>query len=873
MTLISAFPATAEAGPLERRLTSEVPATTVSASTIEMTHLVTVDSEATLQRAVEAVERMGGAVDQVFDTVLLGLAIRLRGDGLEALTRLPGVAVVDREVTVSSTAEQANPPSWGLDRIDQAALPLDNRYTYLSSGAGVTVYVVDSGIRPSHTEFAGRIPYGAVYDYDQVPWDRWSGTVTSGFEDCSSGAGHGTHVAGIVGGSTYGVAKSVSVIPVKVLDCAGNGTDTAVIAASDWIAQDAAARGPAVVVMSLGGDPSSPLDSAVRGLVSSGIPVVVAAGNTGDDACNYSPSRVGEVITVAGTTRSDRAMSSAAYGACVDIFAPGDGITSAGIASDSDSAVKSGTSMAAPHVAGIAARLLESDPSASPTTIWERISSNALVGTVSARKAGDPDRLAHLPGSIVSVSVEIAGAGGSVEVSNGTTCQSTCQFEAAAGTTLNLTARSSDGVLLQSWGGACALQGGVTCQIVPVGSTTVVANFGSADPRDFEPVGPTRIVDTRTGAGGVPADRVGSGGAGGAPLMITVAGRAGVPVEGVAAVALNLTADQTSVAGSGYVSIYPCTSTSETPPGVSQLNFTNGQTVANSVIVPVSATGTACVFVFGRAHIIADITGWLAAGEGFAALPPSRIFDTRSGGSGIPAGRIGNATGTAPPLVVDLLGRNGIPTAGVGAIALNLTATTTSGSGYVSVYPCASAATVPPTVSNVNFSTGRTVPNSVILPVDGATAPGRTCFRVFGSADLIVDVVGWFGTGRDLSTISPVRAFDTRTGAGGVSTTRIGEGGHRLRFDPVAAGLVPAGATAVVINLTATTTSGSPAGYMTAYPCSSVAQGPPNVSNVNFTSGATVANAAIAPLGAAGFCLDAYGATHAIVDVSGWFAG
>ena len=847
--------------------------TTITGSSDETTHLVTVDSAATLQRAIESVERMGGAVDQVFDTVLLGLAVRLRDDGLDALTRLPGVAVVDEEVTVSSTAEQTNPPSWGLDRIDQTALPLDDRYTYLSSGAGVTVYVVDSGIRPTHNEFAGRVPYGAVYDYDRLPWERWSGSVTSGFEDCASGAGHGTHVAGIVGGSTYGVAKSVTVIPVKVLDCAGNGTDTAVIAASEWIAQDAASRGPAVVVMSLGGDPSSPLDSAVRGLVNSGIPVVVAAGNTGDDACSYSPSRVGEVITVAGTTRSDRAMTSAAYGACVDIFAPGDGITSAGIASDSDAAIKSGTSMAAPHVAGIAARLLESDPTASATTIWDRIAANALVGVVSSRKAGDPDRLAHLPGSIVSVAIEIVGAGGSVEASTGTTCVSTCQFEAAAGSTLNLTARSSDGVLLQSWGGACASQGGVTCQIVPAGSTTVVANFGTVDPRDFEPVGPTRIVDTRTGAGGVPAERVGSGGPGGTPLMITVAGRAGVPVEGVAAVALNLTADQTSVAGSGYVSIYPCTSTSATSPGVSQLNFTNGQTVANSVIVPVSAAGTACVFVFGRAHIIADITGWLAAGEGFTALAPSRVFDTRSGGPGVPAGRIGNAAGTAPPLVVDLLGRNGIPTAGVGAIALNLTATTTSGSGYVSVYPCASAATAPPTVSNVNFSTGKTVPNSVILPVDSSTAPGRTCFRVFGSADLIVDVVGWFGTGRDLSTISPVRAFDTRTGAGGVSTTRIGEGGHRLRFDPVAAGLVPAGATAVVINLTATSTSAAPAGYMTAYPCSSVAQGPPNVSNVNFTSGATVANAAITPLGAGGFCLDAYGATHAIVDISGWFAG
>ena len=845
----------------------------VTGSSDETTHLVTVDSAETLQRAIDSVERMGGAVDHVFDTVLLGLAVRLRDDGLDALTRLPGVAVVDEEVAVSSTAEQTNPPSWGLDRIDQASLPLDGRYTYLTSGVGVTVYVVDSGIRPTHTEFAGRIPYGAAYDYNAVPWARWSASVTSGFEDCPSGAGHGTHVAGIAGGSTYGIAKSVTIIPVKVLDCAGNGTDTAVIAAAEWIAQDAASRGPAVVVMSLGGDPSTPLDSAVRGLVTSGVPVVVAAGNTGDDACSYSPARVGEVITVAGTTRSDRAMSSAAFGACVDIFAPGDGITSAGIVSDTDSTVKSGTSMAAPHVAGAVARLLETDPSASPAVVWERLAGNALTGVVTSRKAGDPDRLVYLPGSVVTVSIEIAGASGSVEVSNGTTCQSTCQIEAAAGTTLNLTARSADGVLLQSWGGSCALQGGVTCQIVPVGTTTVVANFGAVDPRDFEPVGPARIIDTRTGTGGVPAQRVGSGGAGGAPLMITVAGRAGVPVEGVAAVALNLTADQTSVAGSGYVSIYPCTSTSQTPPGVSQLNFTDGQTVANSVIVPVSATGTACVFVFGRAHIIADVTGWLAAGQGFAALSPSRVFDTRSGGPGVPAGRVGNAAGSAPPLVVDLLGRNGIPTAGVGAIALNLTATTTTGSGYVSVYPCASAATAPPTVSNVNFSTGRTVPNSVILPVSGSTAPGRTCFRVFGSADLIVDVVGWFGAGRDLSTISPVRAFDTRTGAGSVSTIRIGEGGHRLRFDPVAAGLVPAGATAVVINLTATATSASPAGYMTAYPCASVAQGPPNVSNVNFTSGTTVANAAITPLGAGGFCLAAYGAAHALVDISGWFAG
>ena len=175
------------------------------------THLVTVDSTTTLRRAIDAVERMGGDVDETFERALLGLAVRLDADGLDALTRLPGVALVDPEVRVSATAEQVDPPSWGLDRIDQAALPLDGRYRYQTSGSGVTVYVVDSGIRPSHTEFSGRVPYGAVYDYDAPPGLRWSGTVASGFEDCASGSGHGTHVAGIAGGSTHGIAKSVTV--------------------------------------------------------------------------------------------------------------------------------------------------------------------------------------------------------------------------------------------------------------------------------------------------------------------------------------------------------------------------------------------------------------------------------------------------------------------------------------------------------------------------------------------------------------------------------------------------------------------------------------------------------------------------------------
>jgi subtilisin family serine protease len=251
--------------------------------------------------------------------------------------------------------------TWGLDRIDQRTLPLTDEYTYVASGAGVTVYILDTGIRTSHTDFGSRARAGT--DVFLAASDPRYG------EDCN---GHGTHVAGTVGGTTYGVAKAVDLVSVRVLDCNGSGSWSGVIAGIDWVTTNA--KKPAVANMSLGGGASSTVDAAVQASIASGVSYVVAAGNGNmggkeQDACGYSPARVAEAITVGATTKSDSKTSWSNYGSCVDIFAPGAGITSAWI--DGDAAIKtiSGTSMAAPHVAGVAALYLQSAPTAEATTV------------------------------------------------------------------------------------------------------------------------------------------------------------------------------------------------------------------------------------------------------------------------------------------------------------------------------------------------------------------------------------------------------------------------------------------------------------------------------------------------------------------------
>lgn len=288
------------------------------------------------------------------------------------------VKFVEQDRTVYALATQSN-ATWGLDRVD-ARSGLDGAYTYAATGAGVNAYIIDTGILPNHNEFGSR---GSVF-YDAFN-DGQNGV------DCD---GHGTHVAGTVGGSTYGVAKDAAVYGVRVLDCGGGGTLSSVTAGVDYVAQNHTK--PAVANMSLGGGASSTIDNAVQGLINAGVTTVVAAGNSNTDACNQSPARVGDAITVGSTTSSDARSSFSNYGSCVDIFAPGSQITSAWYTSTSATNTISGTSMASPHVAGGAALYLENNPSASTADVANALTSTATQGAISGVN-GSPNLLLYSP--------------------------------------------------------------------------------------------------------------------------------------------------------------------------------------------------------------------------------------------------------------------------------------------------------------------------------------------------------------------------------------------------------------------------------------------------------------------------------------------
>ncbi|MGZ5431729.1 MAG: S8 family peptidase [Thermoanaerobaculia bacterium] len=307
---------------------------------------------------------------------------RLKAFALEAsdadatrLSRDPRVAFVEEDSVVSGAA------TWGLDRIDQRFLPLDDSYAPDGTGVGVTVYIVDSGIDAGHVDFGSRVVDGFTAFAD----GRGTG-------DCN---GHGTHVAGIVAGATYGVARSATLVPVRVLDCTGAGSVSSVLAGLEWILQQS--RRPAVVNMSLGGAPSSALDLQVAAMVAAGLPTVVAAGNANQDACRTSPARVPVAITVGATTEGDVRASFSNYGTCVDLFAPGVNILSTSNGSPTATAVGSGTSSSAPFVAGVAALCLERYPAASPGAVAETLRSQATADVLGAVGDGSPNRLLFSP--------------------------------------------------------------------------------------------------------------------------------------------------------------------------------------------------------------------------------------------------------------------------------------------------------------------------------------------------------------------------------------------------------------------------------------------------------------------------------------------
>ncbi|GHE32952.1 S8 family peptidase [Streptomyces capitiformicae] len=373
--LVSALPATAAP---EGRIQYEGAANAVAGS-----YIVTLkaDARADSSRGRALAKEYGADIERTYTKALNGYAIEATEAEAKRFAADPDVASVVQNRTFHIDTTQPNPPSWGLDRIDQKALPLNSSYTYPdSAGTGVTAYIIDTGVRITHSDFGGRASYG----YDAIDNDNTA----------QDGHGHGTHVAGTVGGTAYGVAKKAKIVGVRVLNNSGSGTTAQVVAGIDWVARNAVK--PAVANMSLGGGADTALDTAVRNAIASGVTFAVAAGNDSSNASGYSPARVTEAITVGSTTSSDARSSFSNYGSVLDIFAPGSSITSSWNTSDSATNTISGTSMATPHVAGAAALHLADNPASTPAQVATALVNASSTGVVTGPGSGSPNRLLNV---------------------------------------------------------------------------------------------------------------------------------------------------------------------------------------------------------------------------------------------------------------------------------------------------------------------------------------------------------------------------------------------------------------------------------------------------------------------------------------------
>ncbi|MGW5050364.1 S8 family serine peptidase [Actinokineospora sp. NPDC004072] len=333
--------------------------------------------------AVEArAEAYGGTVTHTYRDALRGFAVSLPEAAARRLAAHPSVAYVEQDHTAQLLDTQSPTPSWGLDRVDQRALPLDNSYTYPTNGAGVRVYILDTGVRVSHNDFGGR----AVHGRDTVDDD----------DDSSDCHGHGTHVAGTVGGAAHGIAKGATLVAVRIMNCQGSGQWSDIIAGIDWVAADHDPGEPAVANMSIGGGKYQALNDAVTAAIRDGVTFAVAAANDNADACTKSPASTPDAITTGATDRADKRASFSNYGSCLDLFAPGVGITSTWWTADDATSTASGTSMASPHVAGVAALITAAHPGYTPQQVRDAMVADATSGVVTDPRAGSPNKLLHV---------------------------------------------------------------------------------------------------------------------------------------------------------------------------------------------------------------------------------------------------------------------------------------------------------------------------------------------------------------------------------------------------------------------------------------------------------------------------------------------
>ena len=715
----------------------------------------------------------GASVEHTYRSVFPGAAMRLSVEAADALRRDPKVLSVEPDQVISLDSTQTGAP-WGLDRSDQQSLPLSGSYTYGGTGAGVTAYIVDSGIRASHVDFGGRVRSGFTAVDD--------GYGTTGCQ------GHGTHVAGSVGGSTYGMAKQVSLVAVRVFPCAGDGSTSDLLAGLDWIVADHLPGTAAVANLSLGypGVVSS-VDAAVEVLIADGVTVVVAAGNDGIDACGVSPARVPGAVTVGATDSTDFSPDWSNYSSCLDLFAPGVSIVSSWNTSNTATAVGQGTSMAAPHVAGAAAILLGANPTLTPAGVSAALVAAATTGVVTNGGSGSPNRLlfsgAVAPvkpgndvftaatgfsltgintqrGSNVSATAEL-GEPAHASSPNGSSVWWKFTAPASGTMTLSTPGSSFDTLLAVYTGGSVNslievaanddIVGGTTSEVsFPVmpgvtyrvavdgynAAMGTIALFHTWAP-DTPPVGvlftaltPARILDSRAATTVGPYS---SAWGAGVQRVVPVAGVGGVPADAVSVV-LNVTVTGTT-AGS-YLTVWPA---GEGRPNASSLNWSSGATRANAVTVKLGTAGVLSVFnAAGNAHVVIDVAGYFKTGSGkaFYPLEPTRILDSR------PSSQVGvyaTAWAAGATRAVSVAGSlGGFPATGT-SVVLNVTVTDTTASSYLTVWATGQAR---PTTSSLNWSAGATIPNAVTakLGVGGAIS----MVNAVGSANIVVDVAGYY---------------------------------------------------------------------------------------------------------------------------------